>query len=149
MLFSAKCEYGIRAMLDLALREEDRPVGVRTIADRQGISEGFLEQVFADLRKARLVESVRGSRGGYLLTRSPREITLAQIVEAIDGPMVTASCVPGGGHGGCRQEDLCALQEVWAGVAECVTQALGEITLEGMRERQRRKGHFFGGGAAG
>src|SRR2546429_8409178 len=88
MIFSAKCEYGIKAMLDLSINSAStQPVQVRVIAERADIPEGFLEQIMADLRKAGLVESVRGAHGGYVLAKPSEEINLADVIEAIDGPV--------------------------------------------------------------
>src|SRR5258708_14990884 len=94
MIFSAKCEYGIKAMLDLSINgQPDQPVQVRVIADRAEIPECFLEQIMADLRQAGLVESIRGAHGGYVLSMPAAAITLAHVIEAIDCPATPASCM--------------------------------------------------------
>ncbi len=139
MIFSAKCEYGIRAMLDLAMNPEEGPVGVRTIAERRDISEGFLEQIMGALRKGGLVESIRGSRGGYVLARSPEEISLADVVVAIDGPVSTGPCVPGSESKRCQQMNICVIQDVWVDVTDCIMTVLSTMTLASLKERQLRK----------
>src|SRR5258708_23987149 len=124
MIFSAKCEYGIKAMLDLSINgQPDQPVQVRVIADRAEIPEGFLEQIMADLRKAGLVESIRGAHGGYVLSKPAESINLAYGIEAIDG-----SVTPGG----CLREEvdprsgtsIAVIQDTWLDVSHCVMDVL-------------------------
>ena len=139
MIFSAKCEYGIKAMLDLSINSRERePVQVRVIADRAEIPEGFLEQIMADLRKAGLVESIRGAHGGYRLARDAEEINLADVIEAIDGPV---------NPGGCLREtvdpqsptSIAVIQDVWLDVRDCVMDVLSTMDLAHLREKLMRK----------
>jgi len=138
MIFSAKCEYGIKAMLDLSINGADQPVQVRIIADRAEIPGGFLEQIMADLRKAGLVESVRGAHGGYRLARPAEEINLADVIEAIDGPVTPGGCLrdspdPGSGT------SIAVIQDVWLDVRDCVMDVLSTMDLAHLREKLRRK----------
>jgi len=139
MIFSAKCEYGIKAMLDLSINgKPDRPVQVRIIADRADIPEGFLEQIMADLRKAGLVESIRGAHGGYVLSKPAEAINLADVIEAIDGPVTP---------GGCLRESvepnsttsIAVIQDVWLDVRDCVMDVLSTMDLAHLREKLLRK----------
>ena len=139
MIFSAKCEYGIKAMLDLSINGgPELPVQVRVIADRAEIPEGFLEQIMSDLRKAGLVESVRGAHGGYRLARPPEEINLADVIEAIDGPVTPGGCLrdspdPASGT------SIAVIQDVWLDVRDCVMDVLSTMDLAHLREKLQRK----------
>jgi len=139
MIFSAKCEYGIKAMLDLSINgQPDQPVQVRVIADRAEIPEGFLEQIMADLRKAGMVESIRGAHGGYVLSKPAEAINLADVIEAIDGPVTP---------GGCLREEvdphsgtsIAVIQDVWLDVRDCVMDVLSTMDLAHLREKLLRK----------
>jgi Rrf2 family protein len=139
MIFSAKCEYGIKAMLDLSINgQPQHPVQVRVIAERADIPEGFLEQIMADLRKAGLVESIRGAHGGYVLARGADDINLADVIEAIDGPVTP---------GGCLREEvdptsgtsIAVIQDVWLDVRDCVMDVLSTMDLAHLREKLARK----------
>jgi Rrf2 family protein len=85
MMFSTKAEYGVRVMVELARRAGEDPIPLAEIASHDGLPLAYLEHLVARLRKAGLVDSRRGSRGGYLLARSPTEITMAEVVEALEG----------------------------------------------------------------
>ena len=85
MKFSKKCRYGVTALIDLAMHSRDTHVSLGSIAERNQISPQYLEQVFASLRRARIVRSVKGSQGGYLLNYPADKITVSQIVEALEG----------------------------------------------------------------
>lgn len=85
MKFSKKSRYGMRALIDLTVNSKDGHVPLNSIAERNSISPQYLEQVFASLRKAGIVKSIKGPQGGYLLNRSPEEITAAEVVKALEG----------------------------------------------------------------
>lgn len=140
MRFSAKGEYGVMAILELALNSGQGPVQVRNIAKKQGIPVRFLEQVMSALKKAGLVESIRGAQGGYILARSSSEISLAQVLEAIDGPIRPMDCVSNGQTSLCRQAKDCIVKDVWEEVKVSIAGVLNSITLNDMCERKRKKG---------
>src|SRR5258705_11335294 len=93
MMFSPKAEYGIRVMVELARRGGSAPVSLTDIADADGLPLAYLEHLVARLRKAELVESRRGARGGYLLARPAEEITMAEVVEALEGSIAPIECI--------------------------------------------------------
>ncbi|MBI1824295.1 MAG: Rrf2 family transcriptional regulator, partial [Nitrospirae bacterium] len=103
MRFSAKAEYGVWALLELALNEGRGPLQVRTISKRHQIPLRFLEQVMSVLKNGGFVESIRGAQGGYLLARSPKEITLAEIVQSIEGSLSPMICISEGEDKQCLQ----------------------------------------------
>ncbi|MEW6349472.1 MAG: Rrf2 family transcriptional regulator [Thermodesulfobacteriota bacterium] len=118
MLVTAAARYAIRALFDLAFYGEGSPVKVRDISLRQGISERYLEQIFFKLIKAGLLKGKRGPRGGYVLSRGPSEITVADIIHAIEGrPFVPVpvKCLSLNGDGPetCHMFDRCITRLVW------------------------------------
>ena len=96
MMFSTKAEYGVRVMVELARRAGEEPIPLAEIADHDGLPLAYLEHLVARLRKAGLVDSRRGSRGGYLLARSPTQITMAEVVEALEGSIAPIECITRG-----------------------------------------------------
>ena len=99
MMFSTKAEYGVRVMVELGKRNGDSPVSLADIAEADGLPLAYLEHLVARLRKAGLVESRRGARGGYLLARPADKITMAEIVEALEGSIAPIECISEGADG--------------------------------------------------
>jgi Rrf2 family protein len=139
MKVSLKATYGIMAALDLALQNGSAPIQAKAIARRQAIPLRFLEQVLHAMKKAGLVDSLRGAQGGYLLNKRPAEISLAQIVEALDGSLSPAS----GRRATTRrfrerepQESL--LATVWEQVRQAELGVLNSVTLRELAERHRQ-----------
>src|ERR1700716_591967 len=93
MMFSTRAEYGVRVMVELARRGGDEPVSLAAVADGDGLPPALLEHLAARLRKAGLVESRRGARGGYMLARPAKEITMAEVVEALEGSIAPIECI--------------------------------------------------------
>ena len=106
MRVSTRVTYGIRAMIELAMSFEQGPVNLRTIAEKQGVSVKYLEQLFGRLRNSGLVLSKRGSKGGYKLAKRPEEIKLSEIFLCLEGPVVTVECV--GDVLSCQRAGDCA-----------------------------------------
>jgi len=129
---STRGDYACRALLSLALHaDEDGPTSVRDIAERTGLPQPYLEQILLALKGAGLVRSKRGVGGGYVLARPAEEITLADIVAAVEGPQLPLSEHPD------HCEGHCVLQEVWLVVSEDSRRALERITLAELVERTR------------
>jgi len=134
---STKSRYGLRAMLFLSITQRDGVVMTREIAERQNLPETYLEQLMLALRKAGLLSSVRGAKGGYMLARRPDDITLAQIVVALEGRLNIADCadVPNC----CISPEACALKDVFAEVNSTLYNALDSITLSDLARRQQSR----------
>src|SRR5882724_12118428 len=98
-MFSTKAEYGVRVMAHLAKTGGDSPISLGTIADSEGLPLAYLEHLAARLRKAGLVESRRGAHGGYLLARPAEEISMAEVVEALEGSIAPIECISEGADG--------------------------------------------------
>jgi Rrf2 family protein len=135
---STRATYGVRAMLGIALAPSGRPMMVKDIADQQELPPAHLEQLMAQLKKANLIASTRGAHGGYTLTRPASEITLFEVVVALEGSLDMTDC-PSGGLGCCGHPESCAVQEVWAACSAALRSVLEEITLANLAERQRMK----------
>lgn len=139
MRISSKGEYGVRALFDLALHWGCGPVRSRDIAERQAIDENYLNQLLIQLRRAGLVQSVRGPQGGHLLARSPGDITLLEALRALEGPIVETA----EGIGSPPQpDDAAVLDGVWDGLRDAAETYLANLTLEELTHRKRqREGH--------
>ncbi len=130
MRLSAKAEYGVRAMAVLAFYYRGGPVSLRAIAEQEEISLKFLEQIFPDLRRAGLIHSVRGSRGGYMLSRSPGNIKVGDIVRAVEGPITPVSCLSESGEEPCcHRKGDCLTRQVWEKLRDRINDVLDEVFL--------------------
>ncbi len=139
MYFSAKGEYGIRAVLDLALANGSAPVQAKAIADRQGIPPRFLEHILSALKHAGLVDSERGAHGGYRLAKPASEIRIGDVIQALDGPIAMPTrTLPrlrsGNGHGTTHGS---LVQGVWEEVKASVLETLNRTTLTDLCRRAR------------
>ena len=137
MKLSTRARYGVRAMLELGLRETQSPVSTKEIADDQQVSAKYLEAVLANLRKAGLIRSVRGAGGGHVLAKAPSEINLRDIYEALEGTESFVSCTVAPGN--CRQALTCVPREIWAAMYAAAMGVLEAITLEELVRRTREK----------
>src|SRR6187431_78596 len=129
MKVSTRGDYACRALLSLALHPEETPTAVRDIAERTGLPQPYLEQILLALKGAGLVRSKRGVGGGYVLARDPAEITRAQVVSAVDGPIVVGDFGEPHQNGACDHEGQCVLLAVWADVGEHMRKLLEGQTL--------------------
>ncbi|MGI9079262.1 MAG: RrF2 family transcriptional regulator [Acidimicrobiales bacterium] len=136
MRVSTRGDYASRALLSLALHAGNgTPTSVRDIAERTGLPQPYLEQILLALKGAGLVRSKRGVGGGYVLARPPAEITLSQIVSAVDGPIVAGDFGEPHQNGACDHEGQCVLLSVWADVGEHMRHHLDSFTLADMTSR--------------
>ena len=126
MRLTTKGRYAVTAMLDLSLNYGVRPITLADISDRQGISLSYLEQLFSNLRRQGLVSSSRGPGGGYRLSRSADEVTVLDIISAVDEKVDTTRCE---GKGNCSNGEQCLSHEIWHSLSEQIKMYLGGITL--------------------
>jgi Rrf2 family transcriptional regulator, cysteine metabolism repressor len=135
MMFSTKAEYGVRVMVELARRAGEDPIPLAEIAAHDGMPLAYLEHLVARLRKAGLVDSRRGSRGGYMLARPAAEITMAEVVEALEGSIAPIECIslrPDGSVVCARESDpahVCPTKLLWTRVRMAIVRTLVETTL--------------------
>jgi Rrf2 family transcriptional regulator, cysteine metabolism repressor len=127
MKLSTKGRYGVKAMVDLAINYGETPVSIKSISERQNISEYYLEQLFAPLRKADLIKSVRGAQGGYVLNKDPKAISVADIVRVLEGPIEISECIEGVS---CNNIDCCATRLLWGKIKRSIDSVMESTTLE-------------------
>lgn len=135
MRLSTKGRYGLKAMLDLAVHNNEGQVVLKSIAERQGLSENYLEQLFAALKKAKLVKSIRGSQGGYSLGNSPEMISVGDILRTLEGSMAPTDCVSENcevHH--CGNSDYCVTRGVWEKIRDGINHVIDNITLQELVE---------------
>ncbi len=127
MKLSTKGRYGVKAMVDLAIHCTEGAVSIKSISKRQNISEYYLEQLFAPLRKAKLITSIRGAQGGYLLNKPPGEITVSEIMYILEGPIEISECVDGVA---CSNVDCCATRLLWQKIKDSIESVMEAVTLQ-------------------
>lgn len=137
MKFSTRSMYGLRALMALARDHGQGSLFLRDIAEREGLPGTYLEQLMVPLRKAGLVSAIRGAKGGYTLSRHPREVTVLEILEALEGPLVLAECP--GGSGCCGRPEACALKDLWTDGSEALRSTYRAVSLSELMERQQIK----------
>ncbi|HLH77742.1 MAG TPA: Rrf2 family transcriptional regulator [Candidatus Binataceae bacterium] len=138
MRFGVAVDYSLKALLMLAERYPAlTPLRAETIAAAQNIPENYLRRLLIELKRGGLVLSQKGPSGGYLLARPPGRITMAEVVEIIEGDYVPVECLEEGGNSPCRREDACAMREVWREVRDQVVAILRRTTLESLATRRK------------
>jgi len=140
MRLTTKGRFAVTAMIDLALRQEQGPVTLAGISQRQHISLSYLEQLFGKLRRHEIVESVRGPGGGYNLARRAENVTVADIIIAVDEPLDATQC---GGKGTCegtKQHDgHCMTHELWSTLNQKMVEYLDSVSLKDLVDQQRSR----------
>lgn len=134
MRLTTKGRYAVTAMLDLALHHEGGPVALGDIAQRQGISLSYLEQLFTRLRRRGLVRSTRGPGGGYRLGREAQHIAVADVIRAVDEPVDATRC---GGLENCQGDERCLTHDLWQDLSQQIRRFLSDVDLAKLVERRR------------
>lgn len=137
MKISTRGRYALRMMLDMAL-QNDEYTSIKEIAERQGISSKYLEQIITMLSRAGFVKSIRGPQGGYKLARPAAEYTVGMILRLIEGNLVPVACMEDDPNQ-CLRNEICATLEVWKRVDEAISNVVDNITLEDLVKLQRQK----------
>ena len=135
MKLSTRGRYGIHAMYDLAVNYGDGPQSIKCIAERQNVPEAYLEQLIAMLRREKLVISNRGAQGGYRLSRDPREITVGDVLRALEGGLNLVDCLEE--DDACGKSCACPSRIVWMKVRDGLNRVVDGITLRDMIEEQK------------
>ncbi|OLO04811.1 MULTISPECIES: Fe-S cluster assembly transcriptional regulator IscR [Salinicola] len=136
MRLTTKGRYAVTAMLDLALNAGQGPVCLADISRRQDISLSYLEQLFARLRRAKLVSSVRGPGGGYLLGRAPSEISVAGVIDAVNESVDATRCQ---GQADCHQGSKCITHHLWCDLSDEIQRFLSDISLQELVRREEAR----------
>lgn len=135
MRISTRGRYGLRALVDLALTSPTAVTTLRSIAENQNISESYLEQVFTSLRKAGLVMAIRGAQGGYKLGRPADQITVAEILKSLEGPLTPVQCVGMDVVQQCDRVDSCFTRPFWEDLNKVINDFLENTTLQDLVDR--------------
>lgn len=129
MKLSTKGRYGLRAIFEVALKQENGPVSLSSIAQSQELSIRYLEQLFSKMKKAGIVKSIRGANGGYILAKNPKDITVGDIIRLFEGNVTPSECVE---DTLCDHADLCVTRDVWIKIKRSIDCVLDGTTLEDM-----------------
>lgn len=131
MKLSTKGRYGLRALIDLAQYSEAEPVSIGSIAARQGISERYLEQLMSLMKKAGLIKSIRGAGGGYVLAKDARDISVGDVLRALEGNLEPVECPAFQENGaGCEASGSCVTKYVWKKINESINQTVDEMKID-------------------
>jgi Rrf2 family iron-sulfur cluster assembly transcriptional regulator len=136
MRLTTKGRFAVTAMIDLAQRQGKGPVTLAGISERQKISLSYLEQLFGKLRRHKIVSSVRGPGGGYTLARPMAEVTVADIITAVDEPLDATQC---GGRENCADEHRCMTHDLWANLNKRMVEYLASVSLHDLVTKQKNK----------
>lgn len=129
MKISTKGRYALRLMIDLAMNDAGSPIRIRDVAERQGISDKYLEQIISVLNKAGYVKSVRGPQGGYLLKKKPQEYTVGMILRLTEGSLAPVACVEEDDID-CEQQSGCATYILWKKISDAINGVVDTVTLK-------------------
>ncbi|WFR55034.1 RrF2 family transcriptional regulator [Anaerocolumna sp. AGMB13025] len=139
MKLSTKGRYGLRAVLDLAMNGKKEAVALSGIAERQDISISYLEQLIAKLKKAGIVNSIRGAQGGYILAKKPEEISVGDILRALEGDLNPVDCAEILGKGtSCTGADLCVTKYVWMRISDSINNTVDTMLLSELIEESEK-----------
>ncbi|AHF00589.1 Rrf2 family transcriptional regulator [Thiomicrospira aerophila AL3] len=139
MKLTSKGRYAVTAMIDIALYQDDGAVTLAMISERQAISLSYLEQLFAKLKKADLVVSARGPGGGYRLSRAASDITIRQVIDAVDEEIDVRRC---GGKSNCHKGQQCLSHHLWEDLSEMIGGFLAEVTLQSLFDQHHASKQF-------
>ncbi len=135
MWVSTKAQYGLRALVEIGIRAPEA-VPLKEVAEAQGISLPYLEQIAAQLRRSGFLRSVRGAKGGYRLARPPEKVTALEVVEALEGSLAPVSCIED--PASCQKVGQCSTELLWRRVDLAVRQVLGGTNLKDLIEERKR-----------
>ena len=142
MKISTKGRYGVAAMYDLAMHYGQGAISLKSIAQRQKISENYLEQLVSTLRKAGYVKSIRGAQGGYTLSKDPAQISVGDIIRVMEGPITLVDCLltHTNDHDSCERAGICVTRDVWAKVCTSINNVVDSISLADLCREEKLRG---------
>ena len=138
MIISTKGRYGLRAMFVLAINHGQGPMSINQIANIQGISEQYLEQLISKLKKAKLVKSSRGAQGGYELSYPPEKVSVGDVIRVLEGPLAPADCVVDA-DSSCEKVDYCFTHVIWKRIYDGINDVVDSISLQDMLDDYYQK----------
>ena len=142
MKISTKGRYSVTALYELALHYGEGPVSLKSVAQGQGLSENYLEQLMVPLRRAGIVKSIRGAQGGYMLAKSPAEITIGAIITTVEGPIAVVDCLLADAESAeqyCDRACACVTRGIWEKVCDSISEVLESITLQTLLNNDKGK----------
>jgi Rrf2 family protein len=137
MKLSTRSRYGTRALIDIAINSNGKPVLLRDVARRQEISTMYLEHLITPLISAGIIRSTRGAKGGVWLARPPREVKLTEVIQLLEGSMAPVECVDDIKY--CSRYESCVTREIWMQLKRVMSDVLDATTLEELVDRQKKK----------
>ncbi|UWG98118.1 Rrf2 family transcriptional regulator [Dehalobacter sp. DCM] len=138
MKLSTKGRYGLRAILDVSLNQHTGPVTISSISKRQNLSERYLEQLLITLKQNGLIKSIRGFQGGYILGKDPENITVGDVIRALEGPISPVDCVNDAHDTGCSRAEFCVTKRVWEELKNAMVNVLDSYTLASLMEEYNK-----------
>lgn len=135
MILSTKGRYGLKAAFELALNYGKGPVSLKKISDKYGISEHYLEQILAKLRKRGYIKTVRGAQGGYLLSKEPDDVTVGMILRALEGEMSPSECL---NEDVCTRQYICVSRIIWEKIENSINNVIDNTTLGNMIDEHEK-----------
>lgn len=129
MKISTKGRYGLEAIVDLALHSDQGCISIKSISSRCGISEAYILQIFMELRRAGIIDSVRGPQGGYILAMDPERITVGMVLTALEGPLVPVACLAEQKKDHCERAEACVTRIFWENIMHIVNDTANAITI--------------------
>ncbi len=142
MKISTKGRYSVTALYELALHYGQGPVSLKSVAQSQGLSENYLEQLMLPLRRAGLVKSIRGAQGGYMLGKAPGDITITDIITTVEGPIAVVDCLLADAESAeqaCHKACGCVTRGIWEKVCDSISEVLDSITLQTLLNSDKSK----------
>jgi Rrf2 family cysteine metabolism transcriptional repressor len=136
MRISTKGRYGLRAIIDIAIFGGEGQVSIRDVAERQGISDNYLEQIIYPLKKAGIVHSVRGAQGGYYLARPAAQISAGDVLRALEGDLAPVECLAHGGPD-CARSGRCPTLSLWMELRDAIDSVVDGISIEQLAAEER------------
>jgi len=150
MKISTRGRYGLRALIDIASQKDNKRITIKTLSERQGVSEHYLEQIIAILKKAGMVKSIRGAQGGYILNASPYTTSVGDILRILEGSLSITGCTDERNESTCGNStcDNCVTKSVWERIQNSIDEIVNNITLHELVEDYKllnviEKGDFF------
>ncbi len=139
---TTKSRYGLRSLVELAVKSEKNPVSLKDISLEQNISKKYLENIFRMLQKNGIIRSTRGAKGGYQLACDPKQTTVLEVMKAIEGPVELLECLK---TSTCKKMSNCPTRYLWDGLERCIIEYLNSMTLENLIDHFQDKGKTFEG----
>lgn len=139
MRISTKGRYGLRAIIDIAAHSDKGQIPIKEVSKRQGISDNYLEQIIFPLKKAGIVQSVRGSQGGYFLARPAKEITAGEVLRVLEGDLAPVECLANGTDVHCNRAKNCPTLSLWIRLKDAINEVVDSVSIQDLVDESREQ----------